>query len=207
MLRFRAHPDEAAFFREATPWGFILFRRNVDNPEQVRALCDSLRDTVGRADAPILIDQGRRPGPAHGTAALAEIPLRRHLWPAFMPTIRWSGARSRARGASDRPLTCARSGSRCDCLPGAGRSIAWRPRRDRRQCLRQDARARWRSWAGPPPRAYWPVACCRSIKHMPRPRPGGRRQPSGAARWSRRRARSWSGTISRPSAAHDMPSR
>ncbi len=62
-------PDEAAFFRDADPWGFILFRRNVDTPEQVRALCSSLRAIVGRADAPILIDQegGRvqRMGPPH----------------------------------------------------------------------------------------------------------------------------------------------
>ena len=66
---FELTPDEVAFFREATPWGFILFRRNVDNPEQVRALCDSLRDIVGNSDAPILIDQegGRvqRMGPPH----------------------------------------------------------------------------------------------------------------------------------------------
>ncbi|WP_262027207.1 beta-N-acetylhexosaminidase [Microvirga sp. Mcv34] len=62
-------PDEAAFFKEADPWGFILFRRNVDSPEQVRALCAALRDAVGRTDAPILIDQegGRvqRLGPPH----------------------------------------------------------------------------------------------------------------------------------------------
>ncbi|MBM6596116.1 beta-N-acetylhexosaminidase [Microvirga pudoricolor] len=62
-------PQERAFFREALPWGFILFRRNIDNPAQVRALCDALRETVGRADAPILIDQegGRvqRMGPPH----------------------------------------------------------------------------------------------------------------------------------------------
>ena len=62
-------PDEVAFFKEADPWGFILFRRNVGTPEQVRALCASFRDTVGRADAPILIDQegGRvqRMGPPH----------------------------------------------------------------------------------------------------------------------------------------------
>ena len=31
-------PDEAAFFRAAQPWGFILFRRNVDSVAQVRAL-------------------------------------------------------------------------------------------------------------------------------------------------------------------------
>ncbi len=48
---------EKAFFRKVDPWGFILFKRNVDTPEQVRALTAALRDTVGRADAPILIDQ------------------------------------------------------------------------------------------------------------------------------------------------------
>ncbi len=62
-------PDEIAFFREAAPWGFILFRRNIEAPQQVRALCDALRETVGRSDAPILIDQegGRvqRMGPPH----------------------------------------------------------------------------------------------------------------------------------------------
>lgn len=61
--------DEIAFFKDADPWGFILFRRNVDRPEQVKALCAALRETVGRADAPILIDQegGRvqRLGPPH----------------------------------------------------------------------------------------------------------------------------------------------
>jgi beta-N-acetylhexosaminidase len=51
------------------PWGFILFKRNVETPDQVRALVASLRNTVGRADAPVLIDQegGRvqRLGPPH----------------------------------------------------------------------------------------------------------------------------------------------
>ncbi|SFH23626.1 beta-N-acetylhexosaminidase [Palleronia marisminoris] len=47
---------EAAFFREADPWGFILFGRNVRDPEQVLALTDSLRETVGW-HAPILVDQ------------------------------------------------------------------------------------------------------------------------------------------------------
>jgi len=49
--------EERAFFRRVKPWGFILFGRNVTNPDQVRALVDALRDTVGRADAPVLIDQ------------------------------------------------------------------------------------------------------------------------------------------------------
>ena len=49
-------PREAAFFRDADPWGFILFARNVDTPDRLRALTRSLRDAVGR-DAPVLIDQ------------------------------------------------------------------------------------------------------------------------------------------------------
>jgi len=60
--------DEAAFFREADPWGFILFRRNVESPAQVAALTRDLRAAVGR-DAPVLVDQegGRvqRLGPPH----------------------------------------------------------------------------------------------------------------------------------------------
>jgi beta-N-acetylhexosaminidase len=49
-------PDERAFFRDASPWGFILFGRNTDNPAQVAALTAELRETVGWR-APILIDQ------------------------------------------------------------------------------------------------------------------------------------------------------
>jgi beta-N-acetylhexosaminidase len=48
---------ERDFFREVQPWGFILFGRNVKNREQVRALTDSFRETVGDARAPVLIDQ------------------------------------------------------------------------------------------------------------------------------------------------------
>ncbi|MBD3802809.1 MAG: glycoside hydrolase family 3 protein [Thioclava sp.] len=47
---------ERDFFREADPWGFILFARNIDTPEQLARLTDALRGAVGR-DAPILIDQ------------------------------------------------------------------------------------------------------------------------------------------------------
>ena len=36
--------EERAFFAETKPWGFILFRRNVDSPDQVRALVEDLRD-------------------------------------------------------------------------------------------------------------------------------------------------------------------
>ncbi|MBI2236888.1 MAG: beta-N-acetylhexosaminidase [Magnetospirillum sp.] len=49
--------DERRFFAAVRPLGFILFARNIDTPEQVRALVTSLRDSIGRADAPVLIDQ------------------------------------------------------------------------------------------------------------------------------------------------------
>lgn len=48
--------DEKAFFGRANPLGFILFARNCENPQQLRALTDSLRDCMGR-DVPVLIDQ------------------------------------------------------------------------------------------------------------------------------------------------------
>ncbi|WEK38800.1 MAG: beta-N-acetylhexosaminidase [Candidatus Brevundimonas colombiensis] len=53
----RLTQDEGAFFAQARPWGFILFRRNIDTPDQLRALTEDLRAAVGDADAPILIDQ------------------------------------------------------------------------------------------------------------------------------------------------------
>ena len=49
--------EERAFYREAQPWGFILFARNARDPEQVRALVAEMRDSVGDANAPVLIDQ------------------------------------------------------------------------------------------------------------------------------------------------------
>ncbi len=64
----RMSKDEARFFQDANPWGFILFARNIENPDQLRALCGELRAAVGW-DAPVLIDQegGRvqRMGPPH----------------------------------------------------------------------------------------------------------------------------------------------
>lgn len=52
----RLNAAEAAFFRQAQPWGFILFARNVETPDQLRALTSDLRAAVGR-QAPVLIDQ------------------------------------------------------------------------------------------------------------------------------------------------------
>lgn len=64
--------DERRFLAEEQPWGLILFKRNVDSPAQLRALTAAFRETVGRADAPVLVDQegGRvqRLGPPHWPA-------------------------------------------------------------------------------------------------------------------------------------------
>lgn len=65
--------DERAFFASVEPAGYILFKRNIVDRPQVRALTDSLRELAGRDDLAILIDQegGRvaRMGPPE--------------WPAF----------------------------------------------------------------------------------------------------------------------------
>ena len=49
--------SERDFFRDADPLGFIVFARNCETPEQLKALTSDLRDAVGRDDAPVLIDQ------------------------------------------------------------------------------------------------------------------------------------------------------
>ena len=67
--------DERAFIRAERPWGFILFKRNIETPAQVASLVGELRVLVGNPDAPVLIDQegGRvqRLGPPH--------------WPVYPP--------------------------------------------------------------------------------------------------------------------------
>src|SRR6202795_2906187 len=66
---------EREFIAAECPWGFILFRRNIETPEQVARLVDELKKCAGRSDVPVLIDQegGRvqRLGPPH--------------WPAYPP--------------------------------------------------------------------------------------------------------------------------
>jgi beta-N-acetylhexosaminidase len=66
---------ERDFFAREQPFGFILFQRNCQDPAQVRSLVGALRDSIGRSDAPVLIDQegGRvaRLKPPHWRAAPA----------------------------------------------------------------------------------------------------------------------------------------
>jgi beta-N-acetylhexosaminidase len=74
---------ERSFLRATGPWGLILFKRNVRDADQIRALTQAFRECVGRADAPVLIDQegGRvqRMGPpgwrAYAAAATLEAAL------------------------------------------------------------------------------------------------------------------------------------
>ncbi|MEQ8505988.1 MAG: beta-N-acetylhexosaminidase [Rhodospirillales bacterium] len=78
----RLSDAEKRFFAETNPLGFILFARNVESPDQVRALVDELRATVGDDFAPVLIDQegGRvqRLGPPH--------------WPEYPPASQFAAA-------------------------------------------------------------------------------------------------------------------
>jgi beta-N-acetylhexosaminidase len=67
--------EERDFLRAERPWGFILFKRNIETPAQVTALISELTKTIDEPDAPVLIDQegGRvqRFGPPH--------------WPVYPP--------------------------------------------------------------------------------------------------------------------------
>ena len=108
--------DERAFFREAGPVGFILFKRNIVDRQQLRALTDSLRDLTGRADLPILIDQegGRvaRMGPPEWPAFPAGPTFDRLYEIAPMSGIEAARANAHALG-----LMLAEVGITVNCLP------------------------------------------------------------------------------------------
>ena len=107
---------EREFIGAARPWGFILFKRNVENPSQVAILIHQLRDALGQPEAPVLIDQegGRvqRYGPPH--------------WPTYPagavfgslydldPALGLTAARLSARLIAD---DLSRTGVTVDCLP------------------------------------------------------------------------------------------
>src|SRR5947207_10630733 len=108
--------SERDFLRAERPWGFILFKRNVDSPAQVKRLVAELRETVGEPDAPVLVDQegGRvqRLGPPH--------------WPSYPPGAHYGQIYDRDPAEG---LAAARLGARLiasdlaalgitvDCLP------------------------------------------------------------------------------------------
>src|SRR3984885_11321168 len=115
--------DERAFIRAERPWGFILFKRNIDTPKQVATLVDELKKSAGRPDVPVLIDQegGRvqRLSPPH--------------WPAYPagalfgrlydldPVLGLTAARLSARLIAD---DLWQLGITVDCLPLADVPVA-----------------------------------------------------------------------------------
>lgn len=108
--------DEQSFFRDASPAGYILFRRNIESRQQLRALTDSLRDLEGHDEVPILIDQ------EGGRVARMRPPE----WPAFpsgeafdllyrlAPSSAIEAARVNARALG---LMLHEVGVNVDCLP------------------------------------------------------------------------------------------
>jgi beta-N-acetylhexosaminidase len=109
-------PEERDFFRDADPVGFILFKRNCADRDQMRRVTDGLRDIVGRPDVPILIDQ------EGGRVARMRPPE----WPAFpsgeafdrlyqlAPSSAIEAARVNARALA---LMLNEVGVNVDCLP------------------------------------------------------------------------------------------
>ncbi|WP_426263040.1 glycoside hydrolase family 3 N-terminal domain-containing protein [Sphingomonas sp. PWP1-2] len=109
-------PAERSFFTAADPAGYILFKRNIENRAQLRALTDSLRALSGRDDVPILIDQ------EGGSVARMRPPE----WPAFpagpafdrlydvAPISAIEAARANAEAIA---LMLAEVGINVDCLP------------------------------------------------------------------------------------------
>lgn len=67
--------EERAFFRDSDPAGYILFGRNIETREQLRALADDLRTIIGREKLFICIDQ------EGGRVARMKPPV----WPAYPP--------------------------------------------------------------------------------------------------------------------------
>jgi beta-N-acetylhexosaminidase len=115
--------EEREFIRVARPWGFILFKRNIETPAQVVTLVRELRNAIGNPDAPVLIDQegGRvqRFGPPH--------------WPVYPPGAMFGALYDidRALGLSAARLSARliaadliASGVTVDCLPLADVPVA-----------------------------------------------------------------------------------
>jgi beta-N-acetylhexosaminidase len=110
-------PTERAFVREHEPWGFIIFKRNVETPSQLRRLIGAVREAAGR-NVPVLVDQegGRvqRLGPPH--------------WPSYPPGAAYGylydrntadGIRAAYLGARLIAADLTAVGIDVDCLPVA----------------------------------------------------------------------------------------
>ncbi len=107
---------EAAFFKAHDPLGFIVFARNLVDPDQARRLTADLRASIGRPDAPILVDQegGRvaRLKAPHWRHPPAADTLRRHCRDRPCP-----GGRSRAPQSRTDGWRAAGAGPYCRLRP------------------------------------------------------------------------------------------
>ncbi|MBO6725237.1 MAG: beta-N-acetylhexosaminidase [Rhizobiaceae bacterium] len=112
----RLSTEEKAFYHGEKPWGFILFARNIEAADQVRALVAEMRDAVGRPDAPVFIDQegGRvqrlRPPLAPNYPPAAELGALYERDPAAGLRSAWLMSRLHA-------FDLLRLGITADCLP------------------------------------------------------------------------------------------
>jgi beta-N-acetylhexosaminidase len=114
--------SERAFLREAEPWGVIVFKRNVGQPEPLRRLIDDVRATLGRV-VPVLIDQ-------EGGRVQRLVPPH---WPSYPPGAAYGALYDRDRETG---LAAARLGARLiaadltalgidvDCMPLADVPVA-----------------------------------------------------------------------------------
>ena len=112
----RMTDEERAFFRDVDPAGYILFKRNIVDRAQLRALTDDLRDLSGRDDLAILIDQ------EGGRVSRMQPPE----WPAFPPggafnalydVAPMSAIEAARANAEAIALTLSEVGITVDCLP------------------------------------------------------------------------------------------
>lgn len=114
--------EECGLLRRLDPLGFIVFARNINNREQLTDLILSFRSEVGRADAPVLIDQ------EGGRVAR----LRPPHWRATEPAAHYAELyrRDRAKGIEAARLSAelmaaelAELGITVDCAPDADLSF------------------------------------------------------------------------------------
>ena len=137
--------EEGAFLRDARPWGVILFKRNADNPEQVKRLCRDVREALEREDAPILIDQegGRvqRIGPPHFRAYPAG-----RVYGQIYEKNPLAGVEAAFLGAKLIALDLHALGISVNCLPVLDMAVEGGHHGDRRPCVRKFRRCGGDAW-------------------------------------------------------------
>lgn len=108
-------PSEIAFFQQSQPFGFILFQRHCESPDQLRSLVAQLQDCVAH-DAPIFIDQ------EGGRVARLKPPH----WEVYPPAAAFSAVDEQACRLNARLMADAllEVGVNADCAPLADIPVA-----------------------------------------------------------------------------------